>query len=109
LRGPYATSPWAVYRSRCIQAWLIVDVIHRYAFDLLWLDGVDLRPQPLLTRNRRLKLLLGRQPTGVVRYADAVAVDGCALFAEVCRRDMEGIVAKWAVAPYGLLDGRSSW
>jgi hypothetical protein len=34
---------------------------------------------------------------------------GCALFTEVCTRDLEGIVAKWTEAPYGLLDGRSSW
>ncbi len=34
---------------------------------------------------------------------------GCALFTEMCARDLEGIVGKWAEAPYGLLDGRSSW
>ena len=79
-----------------------------FAFDLLWLDGEDLRRQPLIARKKRLRLLLGRRK-GVLRYVDATVGDGCALFAEVCKRDLEGIVAKWADAPYGLLDGRSSW
>ena len=35
-----------------------------------------------------------------VRYAEQVAASGCALFAEVCARDLEGMVAKHARAPY---------
>jgi bifunctional non-homologous end joining protein LigD len=80
-----------------------------FAFDLLWLDGQDLRRLPLATRKSRLRLLLGRPRTGPIRYVDAVVGAGVALFDKACRRDLEGIVAKWAEAPYGLLDGRSSW
>jgi ATP-dependent DNA ligase len=77
-----------------------------FDFDLLWLDGEDLRPQPVAVRKKRLRLLLGRR-RGVLRYVDATVGNGCALFAEVCKHDLEGIVAKWAEAPYGLLDGRN--
>ena len=33
-----------------------------YAFDLLWLNGVDLRPLPLLDRKQRLQKLLKSHP-----------------------------------------------
>jgi len=36
-----------------------------------------------------------------VLYAEHVSATGCALFAEVRARDLEGIVAKHARAPYG--------
>jgi hypothetical protein len=59
-----------------------------YAFDLLWLDGSDLRDQPLL-----------EQPARVVRYVEHVT-NGMDLFRVICERDMEGIVAKLAGAGY---------
>ncbi len=37
---------------------------------------------------------------GAALRAEHVAGTGCALFAEVCARDLEGIVAKHARAPY---------
>ena len=33
-----------------------------HVFDLLWLDGEDLRPLPLVQRKARLKKLLGKRP-----------------------------------------------
>jgi bifunctional non-homologous end joining protein LigD len=79
------------------------------AFDLLWLDGEDLRSKKLTARKARLRLLVGRRRSGALRFVQAVRGAGVDLFEAACERDLEGIVAKWAPAPYGLLDGRSSW
>jgi ATP-dependent DNA ligase len=69
-----------------------------YAFDLLWLDGKDLRERPLLERKACLRKLLPRHPHSVL-YVDHVTA-GTELFRVVCERDMEGIVAKLGSAPY---------
>jgi len=78
------------------------------AFDLLALDGEDLRDQPLLERKRELRRLLG-QRRGGVRYLSHVMGRGVELFAAVCERDLEGIVAKPATSPYRLVGERSPW
>jgi len=69
-----------------------------YAFDLLWLDGSDLRDRPLLERKRLLRKLLPRYARSVL-YVDHVA-SGMDLFRVICDRDMEGVVAKQASARY---------
>jgi bifunctional non-homologous end joining protein LigD len=51
-----------------------------FAFDLLWLDGQDLRRRPLLERKARLVRLLRRGPERLV-YSDHWNGDGLALFA----------------------------
>jgi len=69
-----------------------------YVFDLLWLDGCDVRPLPLLTRKRLLRSEL--------TFADGVRLtpyrreDGEALFAEACRKGWEGLIAKRADSAY---------
>ncbi|HWQ52962.1 MAG TPA: hypothetical protein VN442_04705 [Bryobacteraceae bacterium] len=70
-----------------------------FAFDLLSLDGRDLRGLPLLERKR---LLSGIVPQGAcpVLYVDHVAECGVDLFRAVCEQDMEGIVAKRADGLY---------
>ena len=65
-----------------------------YAFDLLWLNGSDLRDRPLLERKSLLRKLLPRHPKSVL-YVEHVA-SGTDLFRVICDRDMEGIVAKQA-------------
>ena len=69
-----------------------------YAFDLLWLDGSDLRDRPLLERKSLLRKLVPRRPKSVL-YVEHVAT-GTDLFRVICERDMEGIVAKQASARY---------
>ena len=69
-----------------------------FAFDLLWLDGSDLRDRPLLERKRLLRKLLPRYARSVL-YVDHVA-SGMDLFRVICDRDMEGVVAKQASARY---------
>jgi bifunctional non-homologous end joining protein LigD len=69
-----------------------------FAFDLLSLGGLDLRPLPLADRKRVLSGIVPR--LGPVRYADHVEGRGEDLWREVEARGLEGIVAKRADAPY---------
>jgi bifunctional non-homologous end joining protein LigD len=71
-----------------------------YAFDLLHLDGEDLRGLPLRERKRRLEALLPRPGEGAVRYSDHVLGRGAELWEAACRLGAEGLVAKRADAPY---------
>ncbi|HKR66052.1 MAG TPA: hypothetical protein VJZ00_20135, partial [Thermoanaerobaculia bacterium] len=71
------------------------------AFDLLWLNGRDLREQPLWRRKQRLRRLVEDTPIG---YVDSV--DDPALFTVVSQRDLEGIVAKRRADRYCLA---TSW
>ena len=66
------------------------------AFDLLWLEGKDLRPQPLWHRKGALRKLVEGTPIGFVD-----GVDDPVLFHVARRRDLEGIVAKRRGDPYG--------
>ncbi len=72
---------------------------HYFSFDLLWLNGRDLRGLPLLERKRLLREIIPAQPCPVL-FVDHVAGSGVALFEAICDRDLEGVVAKLANAPY---------
>jgi ATP-dependent DNA ligase len=79
-----------------------------FAFDLLFLNGQDLRGLPLLERRRRLRAITPKVESRVL-YLDHVPERGRDLFRVVCDRDLEGIVAKYANGKYQS-DGRStSW
>jgi bifunctional non-homologous end joining protein LigD len=66
------------------------------AFDLVWLNGRDLRGLPLLERKRLLRGLV-RPP---LLYVDHVEAVGIALFHAACEQDLEGVVAKLASGRY---------
>jgi bifunctional non-homologous end joining protein LigD len=69
------------------------------AFDLLFLDGSDLRPLPLVERKARLaRLLKGRR--GRLRYSEHFDLPGQRVFDRACRLGLEGIIAKQKNAPY---------
>jgi bifunctional non-homologous end joining protein LigD len=69
-----------------------------YAFDLLWLDGRDLRALPLRTRKRLLRGALSwRDPLRLTAHRNR---DGEAMFADACRRGWEGVVAKRCDSAY---------
>jgi bifunctional non-homologous end joining protein LigD len=72
-----------------------------FAFDLLALGGEDLSGLPLAERKARLKALLGPGARkGPIFYSEHVARDGRRMLDEMCRRGLEGIIAKRAAAPY---------
>ncbi|MEM4409880.1 MAG: RNA ligase family protein [Candidatus Caldarchaeum sp.] len=64
-----------------------------FAFDLLWLDGEDLRELPLLKRKEKLKRILPERSAHVL-YVDHVRGAGQRLYRVACDLDLEGIVAK---------------
>lgn len=70
-----------------------------YAFDVLELNGKDMRLLPLIQRKRHLRKLIPVQ-TSPVLYVDFVEGPGEELFRLACREDLEGIVAKWKFGPY---------
>lgn len=71
------------------------DVVY-YAFDLLYLDGWDLRGAHLEDRKRLLHDLLARHfgADATIRYSDHVVGRGEAAYREACRLGLEGIVSK---------------
>ena len=68
------------------------------AFDLLWCNGDDLRYAPLLERKHRLRAML--PDSDRVFFCDHIEAQGESLFEQVCRQDLEGIVAKRKYDPY---------
>ena len=69
------------------------------AFDLLFLDGRDLRGQPLVERKKALaRLLRGRR--GRLRYSEHFDAPGPEVHQRACRMHLEGIVSKRKQAPY---------
>ncbi len=64
-----------------------------YAFDLLFLNGADLREQPLLERKAKLQEIIPDSPSRLL-YLDHIEEQGVELFQMGCERDLEGIVAK---------------
>jgi bifunctional non-homologous end joining protein LigD len=70
-----------------------------HAFDLLWLDGVDLKPLPNIERKERLEALLAHAAPPI-RLADHVIGAGEKLYRAMCEAGQEGIIAKRMNAPY---------
>ena len=75
-----------------------------YVFDLLAFGGYDLRKLPLVKRKEILRQVL--PPAGPLRYSEHFEKSGTALYEQVVRLGLEGIIAKKADSPYR--SGRSS-
>ncbi len=72
-----------------------------YAFDLLYLDGFDLRGAALVDRKRVLHALLDNTSgTQLIKYVDHIAGNGELVLEHACKLDLEGIVSKRGDAPY---------
>jgi bifunctional non-homologous end joining protein LigD len=65
-----------------------------YAFDLLYLDGWDLRGAALEDRKRALAALVPADADGILRYSDHQIGRGREFFRHACGYRLEGIVAK---------------
>ncbi|MGR3592392.1 MAG: DNA ligase D [Limimaricola soesokkakensis] len=78
-----------------------------YAFDLLHLDGEDLRAQPLEQRREVLDALLGELPgDGAIRLSPYIRGSAEEVLTQLCGAGAEGIICKRADAPYR--SGRSA-
>jgi ATP-dependent DNA ligase len=78
-----------------------------FLFDLLYLDGEDFHPRPLIERKDRLSTLLA-DAAPCLHYSDHVIGQGPAFYDKACAMDVEGIVSKRIDAPYAPGD-RGLW
>jgi bifunctional non-homologous end joining protein LigD len=69
------------------------------AFDLLWLDGANLRSLPLDERRQHLQTVLP-EASPIISVPVSVTGRGCELFKLICANDLEGIVAKRSAERY---------
>jgi bifunctional non-homologous end joining protein LigD len=69
-----------------------------FVFDLLYLDGYDLRGVPLIERKRALQEIL--QPSAIVRYSEHFVNNGDDMLAAARVTGLEGILAKNAASTY---------
>lgn len=75
--------------------------LHFYAFDVLHLDGWDLRKAPLIMRKALLaELLAGMGANSAIQLSDHVEGDGQGLYDQANELGLEGVVSKRANAIY---------
>jgi DNA ligase D-like protein (predicted ligase) len=74
-----------------------------HLFDLLWVDGRDLRSLPLTQRKELLRSTIGFADP--LRYSDHLDEDGELALRLACEQGLEGLIAKRAASPY--VAGRS--
>jgi bifunctional non-homologous end joining protein LigD len=65
-----------------------------FVFDLLYLDGFDLRQSPLIERRRALSTLLTAIQTQRIRFSEHIEADPAAVFERACAMQLEGILYK---------------
>jgi bifunctional non-homologous end joining protein LigD len=70
-----------------------------YAFDLIELNGDDLRRDPLEVRKATLASMLATAGPGI-RFNQHIEGDGPTVFAHACKMGLEGIVSKRKDSPY---------
>jgi bifunctional non-homologous end joining protein LigD len=87
-----------LHRALDIRQATVDNPVTFFAFDLLGFEDFDLRPLPLKQRKPVLERLL--PPAGAIRYLEHFDRDGQALYQQVQRLGLEGVVAKRADAPY---------
>ncbi|NNM72621.1 DNA ligase D [Enterovirga aerilata] len=71
-----------------------------YAFDLLYLDGHDLRTLPLEERKARLGALVPPAKDGFLRLSEHIEADGAAMVRSACQLGLEGVISKRRDRPY---------
>ncbi|AZO79842.1 MULTISPECIES: DNA ligase D [unclassified Bosea (in: a-proteobacteria)] len=78
-----------------------------FAFDLLYLDGENLQPEPLLARKGRLEELLSAAGADApLRYSEHFIEPGQTMLRHACRMGLEGVISKRAEASYRSGRGR---
>jgi ATP-dependent DNA ligase len=70
-----------------------------YAFDLIELNGADLRREPHEVRKATLASVLAKAALGL-RLNEHIEADGPTVFAHACKMGLEGIVSKRKGSPY---------
>jgi bifunctional non-homologous end joining protein LigD len=83
-----------------IRRWDTDDRVFMWAFDLIELDGEDMRRDPLAVRKATLASLLRRAAPGLRFNEHLDEEDGPLVFAHACKMGLEGIVSKRKDSPY---------
>ena len=92
-------------RTRCIERQVLTSEA-----DYCPANGKDYRRESLLDRKQELRRLLNECGSDArLQYVDYVDGAGIPLFEQVCRLDLEGIVAKQKFAPYVADREQSTW
>src|ERR1700704_1804136 len=73
------------------------------AFDLLYLNGYDLRKLPLIERKAMLKKLIAKT---AIQFSESFEIDGREMFKHACAIGLEGVVSKVRNAHY--ISGRTN-
>ncbi|MGD9555870.1 MAG: DNA ligase D [Mangrovibacterium sp.] len=82
--------------------------LHYYVFDILWLNGHDLKSLPLLERKKLLQVLLAHPPPHI-HYLEHREKEGEAFFHEIEEKGLEGIIAKKADGRYNPGERTKEW
>jgi bifunctional non-homologous end joining protein LigD len=69
-----------------------------YVFDLLYVDGYDLMPCPVVERKALLQKIL--KPAGFIKLSEHIPGEGEPFFKEIEKFHLEGMIAKRADSPY---------
>jgi bifunctional non-homologous end joining protein LigD len=78
-----------------------------YVFDLLWIDGYDITPLPLIERKKILQQIIPVDDT--IRYSDHIEKDGKDFFATAEKNGLEGIIAKNKNSVYQINSRSRDW
>ncbi len=76
---------------------LVIPIYYRI-FDLVYVDGYDIRDLPLLVRKAILQKLLNYNE--VLTYSEHSSTNGLKFFQEACKLHWEGLIAKRSQSPY---------
>ena len=105
MRGPLGTRR-AAFFARVRSAYNHSDwsgggngSIFLYAFDLIELNGDDLRRDPLESRKATLEMMLAKAGSRI-RFNEHMKGDGETVFRHACKIGLEGIVSKRKDSPY---------
>jgi bifunctional non-homologous end joining protein LigD len=99
-----SSSDFEALKSRHGQAEAIL-----VAYDIMEMDGQDIRPEPLEERRKRLMKLLSRKTKAMrdgIQLSEAITGDGGRICRHACAMDVEGIVSKRSGSRY--VSGRTS-
>ncbi len=77
-------------------------------FDVMYLDGIDLRHRPLRERKRELHKIVGRG-SAHVRVGPEVSGSGTEFFRQSCALSLEGAISKRVDSPYRSGERSADW
>ncbi|HEY0338932.1 MAG TPA: DNA ligase D, partial [Burkholderiales bacterium] len=75
------------------------DKLHYFAFDVMYVNGYDLRQVPLIERKRVLETVLTSSPA-TLRFSSHIEGSGAAFFKQACELKLEGMISKRAQSIY---------